>query len=174
MQHTQGHTLCIRDENASDYDAITEVTIAAFKTLPISQNNEQFIIQALRAASALTLSLVAELNGEVVGHIASSAVTFQGGNTGWEGLGPLSVHPDLHRRGIGSALMRECLSRLKQAGAKGCVLIGDPAYYVRFGFESWPGLTHEGVPNENVMALAFGAERADSRVCFHPAFGEEA
>lgn len=170
MHTVQGQTLSIRDEIETDYEAITEITKAAFETVPVSRQTEHFIIKALRADNALTLSIVAEMNGKVVGHMASSAVSFSYGYEGWEGLGPLSVQPDCQSSGIGSALMRECLTRLKAVGAKGCVLVGDPGYYERFGFASWPDLTHEGVPQEYVMALAFGDERARGQVSFHPGF----
>ena len=66
--------MIIRKETTSDIDAITTVTIAAFKTLEVSNQTEQFIIKALRAADALTLSLVAEIEGQVVGHISFSPV----------------------------------------------------------------------------------------------------
>ena len=69
----------IRKETASDIEAITQVTIAAFRTLQISNHTEQFIIKALRAARALTLSLVAEIDGRVVGHIAFSPVVISDG-----------------------------------------------------------------------------------------------
>ena len=171
MTTNQESTLVIRHEIASDIEAITEVTKAAFADVPISRQTEHFIIHALRADGALTLSLVAELDGEVIGHIAASDVTFPDGCTGWHGLGPLSVTPECQRKGIGSALMKECLARLRADGSKGCVLVGDPNYYVRFGFASWPDLTHEGVPQENVMALSFSDTNASGQVSFHPGFG---
>ena len=68
--------LVIRNETPDDVGAITEVTIAAFKTLAISQHTEQFIVEALRAAKVLTLSLVAEIDGRVIGHIPHGTVTF--------------------------------------------------------------------------------------------------
>jgi len=91
--------MIIRKETASDVAAIAEVTIAAFKTLPISNHTEQFIINALRAADALTVSLVAEIEGRVVGHIAFSPVTISDGAIGWYGLGPVSVLPEYQKKG---------------------------------------------------------------------------
>jgi putative acetyltransferase len=85
--------IVIRNEMDDDVSTITEVTIAAFKTLAISNHTEQFIIEALRAADALTVSLVAELNGRVTGHIAFSPVTISDGTPNWYGLGPVSVLP---------------------------------------------------------------------------------
>jgi putative acetyltransferase len=128
----------IRQETHSDIEAISEVTKAAFENHPISSHTEQFIVIALRAAGALTVSLVAEAGGHEVGHIAFSPVTISDGSLNWYGLGPISVWPGYQRQGIGKALMREGLLRLKTLGANGCVLAGDPAYYERFGFRSFP------------------------------------
>ena len=93
--------LTIRSETDADAGAIADLTIAAFRTLPISNHTEQFIIAALRAAKALTVSLVAEIDGRVVGHIAFSPVTMSDGFPGWYGLGPVSVLPEFQRQGIG-------------------------------------------------------------------------
>ncbi len=86
--------MIIRKETTSDIEAITQVTIAAFKTLPISNHTEQFIIKALRAAGVLTLSLVAEVDGCVVRHVAFSPVIISDGTKDWYGLGPVSVLPE--------------------------------------------------------------------------------
>ncbi|MBN1695747.1 N-acetyltransferase, partial [candidate division WOR-3 bacterium] len=111
--------MIIREETTSDIDAISQVTIEAFKTLGVSNHTEQFIIKALRAAGALTLSLVAEIDGRVVGHIAFSPVTISDGVKDWYGLGPISVLPEYQRKGIGKALIQEGLSRLKCLDARG-------------------------------------------------------
>ena len=71
--------IVIRNETDADVGMITEVTMAAFKTLEISNHTEQFIIEALRAAKALTVSLVAEVDGRVIGHIPQGTVTFHEG-----------------------------------------------------------------------------------------------
>ena len=163
--------MIIRDETPADYGAITEVTIAAFKTLPISNNTEQFIIHALRNAGALTISLVAEIDGEVVGHIAFSPVAIADGSTDWYGLGPVSVLPELHKQGIGKTLVLEGLSRLEALGTKGCALVGDPEYYVRFAFENIPTMIHEGIPQEYFLALPFTDEIPAGTVTFHEGFG---
>jgi putative acetyltransferase len=73
------------------------VTVAAFKTLDISNHTERFIIEALRAAGALTVSLVAEIDGRVIGHIAFSPLTISDGTQYWYGLGPVSVLPEYQR-----------------------------------------------------------------------------
>lgn len=164
-------TFIIRNEAASDADAIAAITAAAFANHPHSRHTEQFIIHALRKAGALTVSLVAELDGEVVGHVAFSPVTVSDGSAGWYGLGPVSVRPDMQRRGIGKALIRQGLSFLRDRGAAGCVLVGNPDYYARFGFRHVPDLTYEGVPPQYFLALPFGELRAKGAVAFHPAFG---
>jgi len=162
--------MIIRPETDADMEAIAEVTKAAFENHPISQQTEHFIIAALRAANVLTISLVAEVDGRVVGHVALSPITISDGSEDWYGLGPISVLPEYQRRGIGKALMHEGLSRLKALGAKGCALVGDPDYYERFGFRSVPELTHEGVPQRNLLVLPFGESRPQGIVEFHPGF----
>jgi putative acetyltransferase len=163
-------TIVIRDEAESDAAAITQVTVAAFATLEISNHTEQFIIEALRSAKALTISLVAEVDGRVVGHIAFSPVAVSDGGRNWYGLGPVSVRPEYQRRGIGKALIEEGLSRLKKLGAKGCCLVGHPQYYRKFGFENVAGLFHEGIPQEFFFALAFDGRFPQGTVTFHEAF----
>jgi len=160
----------IRSETSADVSAIAEVTVAAFKTLAISNHTEQFIIAALRAAKALTVSLVAEVDGRVVGHIAFSPVTISDGSPNWYGLGPVSVLPECQRRGIGSALIQEGISRLKDLGARGCCLVGHPEYYRRFGFQNIRGLGHEGVPEEVFFALSLGGHIPQGIVEFHAGF----
>lgn len=162
--------IMIRDETESDAAVITQVTAAAFETLEVSSHAEQFIIEALRRAGALSLSLVAEADGRVVGHIAFSPVTISDGAKNWYGLGPVSVLPEYQRRGIGKALMVEGLSRLRKLGAKGCCLVGHPQYYRKFGFQTMAGLVLEGVPPEVFFALSLDAHYPQGNVMFHEGF----
>ena len=162
--------MVIRSETAADIEAITDVTVAAFEDHPISQQTEHFIVIALREAGALSLSLVAEMDGRVVGHIAYSPLQISDGTSDWYGMGPVSVLPELQRQGIGSALINQSLSMLEEMGAKGCALVGDPNYYSRFSFRNYPELVHEGVPPEFFMALPFGDEVPTGTVTFHQAF----
>ena len=136
----------IRPERHEDVDAIRAVTISAFKDMPHSSQTEAAIVDALRTAGAMTISLVAIQDGEVVGHLAFSPVTLNGEANGWYGLGPVSVRPDRQRTGIGQTLILEGLGRLRQLDAQGCVVLGDPGYYGRFGFVSDPGLRYGDVP----------------------------
>jgi putative acetyltransferase len=162
--------IVIRSETDADASAIAEVTVAAFETLEISSHTEQFIVEALRAAGALEVSLVAEVDGRVVGHIAFSLVSISDGTENWYGLGPVSVLPEYQRRGIGKALIQEGLRRLKELGAKGCCLVGHPQYYKKSGFENVAGLVHEGVPQEAFFALSFDGRYPQGEVIFHEAF----
>ena len=162
--------IVIKDETNADVDSITEVTAAAFKTLEISNNTEQFIIIALRAAKALTVSLVAELYGRVIGHVAFSPVAMSDGTPHWYGLGPVSVLPVYHRQGVGTALIQEGLSRLKKLNAAGCCVVGHPGYYRKFGFENVAGLRLDGVPPEVFFALSFDGNIPQGTVEFHEAF----
>ena len=162
--------ILLRDETAEDAAAIGEVTVAAFASLEISNHTEQFIIEALRAAQALTISLVAETTGRIVGHIAFSPVVISDGTQNWYGLGPISVLPAYQRMGIGSALIRTGLARLQALGADGCCLVGHPEYYRRFGFENSAGLGHKGVPPEVFFALPFHGRLPQGTVAFHESF----
>jgi putative acetyltransferase len=162
--------IVIRSETDADVDAITDVTVAAFKTLAISNHTEQFVIAALRAAGALTLSLVAEVEDRVIGHIAFSPVTLSDGTRNWYGLGPVSVLPAHQRQGVGKALIREGLARLKAMNAQGCCLVGHPDYYRKFGFINMPGLVLEGVPPELFFALPFDGQAPEGTVTFHAGF----
>jgi len=160
----------IRNETDADIDAIAEVTTAAFKTLEVSNQTEQFIITALRAAKALTVSLVAELDDRVVGHISFSPVTISDGTKDWYGLGPVSVLPEYQRQGIGTALIQEGLSGLKKLNAAGCCVVGHPNYYRKFGFDNPSGIVLEGVPSEVFFALSFSGHTPQGTVTFHEGF----
>jgi putative acetyltransferase len=160
----------IRNELASDHDAIRLLTMAAFEHHPFSRQTEHFIINALRKSDALALSLVAEIEAQVVGHIAFSRIEISDGTPDWYGIGPVSVLPDRQRKGVGKALMAEGLSKIREAGAKGCALVGPPDYYARFGFKNIPKLTHEGVPQEVFLVLPFESSIPQGSVTFHEAF----
>ena len=162
--------IVIRNETDADIGAITEVTVAAFKTLEISNHTEQFIIEALRAANALTVSLVAEVDSHVIGHIAFSPVNISDGTQNWYGLGPVSVLPEYQRKGIGKSLIKEGLSQLKELNAQGCCLVGHPDYYKILGFKNMSGLIHEGVPHEVFLALSFDGHIPQGTVIFHEGF----
>lgn len=162
--------LVIRQESPSDSAAIHAVTTAAFLSAPHTAHTEQFVVDALRKAGALTISLVAEQAGEIAAHVAVSPVSLSDGSTGWFGLGPISVKPELQGKGIGSLLMQAALRLLRERGAAGCVLVGDPSYYSRFGFKPEPSLTLPDVPPQYFQALPFGPSLPRGVVTFHEAF----
>jgi len=161
----------IRSERPTDIDAIEQVTLAAFMGKFSDNPTEHLIVNGLRNAGALSLSLVAELNKKIVGHVAFSLVTINGENLNWYGLGPISVLPELQKQGVGSKLIKEGLSAIRALGAKGCALEGSPVYYQRFGFRSYPGLIYEGSPApEYFMALPFYEDVPQGKVEYHQAF----
>ena len=163
--------ITIRPETPSDYEPIEQITIAAFSGKPYSDQTEHLVIRRLREAKALSLSLVSEKNEAVVGHIAFSVVKINGEDKQWYGLGPVSVLPSFQKQGIGSALIKEGLARIRDLGAKGCVLEGNPDYYQRFGFKSYPNLIYEGaLAAIYFMGLPFYNEVPVGKVEFHQAF----
>ena len=162
--------MTIRNEQAQDIEAISRLTEVAFRNEVHSSHTEHFIVNALRRTGQLSISLVAAEHDEILGHVAISPVSISSGVTGWYGLGPISVRPDRQGKGIGSALMRAALQQLRQQGAAGCVVLGDPAYYGRFGFKAHPGLELPDVPPEYFQALSFTGELPVGVVKYAAAF----
>lgn len=162
--------LQIRPETPEDVDAITALTAQAFLNAPHTSHTEHFIVNALRAAGQLSVSSVAEDDGNLLGHVALSPVTVSDGSTGWYGLGPISVVPAQQGKGIGSQLMQHALAALQVLGAGGCVVLGDPGYYRRFGFSPQPGLVLDGVPPEYFMVLRLHGPLPQGSVQYHAAF----
>lgn len=160
----------IRQERPEDAAAIASVIEEAFADHPHSNHTEHRLVEALRTAGALAASLVAVEDGEVVGHIAFSRVSIGGTDSGWMIMAPLAVRTARQRQGIGQALVRVGLEAIRIRGASGCVLVGDPAYYGRFGFAPRPGLAHKGVPPEYVLAFTFGDPIPAGDITCHPAF----
>ena len=160
----------VRHEKLSDTESIELVIIEAFCDVPHSDQSEHHIVRALRAAGVLTLSLVAEDQGMIIGHVAISPVSISGGASEWYGLGPISVLPAYQNNGVGSELMRQIMNELKLIKASGCVLLGDPNYYGRFGFRSVPDLTLPGVPAEYFQAISISGTLPKGEVAYHDAF----
>ncbi len=159
----------IRNETADDIPAIRRVVTDALKMLAQSTGTEAAIVETLRNNGALTLSLVAEDEGEVIGYLAASMAKINTQN-GWGLIGPLAVLPSRHHQGIGTALMQEALRRLRTTN-QGAALVGDPAYYCRFGFRPFPGLVVAGLPPEVVLAFPFDGNQPCGDLIHHPAFG---
>ncbi|MBD7959291.1 GNAT family N-acetyltransferase [Comamonas avium] len=162
--------LHIRNEQPQDIATITALTVAAFASAAHSSHTEHCIVNALRRSQQLSVSLVAVLNEDIVGHVAASPVTISSGAQGWFGIGPISVSPKHQGQGIGSALMQAALTELQQLCAMGCVVLGEPGYYSRFGFAVHPGLELPGVPPEYFQALSFGPALPQGTVQYHAAF----
>ena len=167
-RHSGG--IVIRPETPGDLEAIRRVTERAFRGKPYASGNEPDIPDALRDAGALSLSLVAEDDGEIVGHVGFSPAFAADGSTGWYTLAPVSVAPAHQRQGIGGALIREGLSRLGALGARGCIVLGDTRYYPRHGFVPRPDLAPAGAPAEHFMVLRLDGRPATTRVDFHRIF----
>lgn len=160
----------IRPEQPSDAAVIHRLTEAAFKDMPFSDGDEQYLVDALRADGDLALSLVAEDTARIVGHIAFSRVAISDGMQDWYDLGPVSVCPELHHRGIGSGLIRRGIADLRTRGAAGIVLLGSPQYYSRFGFVHEPRLRYPGPPPEYFQCLVLVGEMPEGTVTYAPAF----
>ena len=164
----------LRHEEPKDCEAIRNIVYAAFlnhpQHLPGSLPTEHKIVDCLRESGALALSIVYVDNGEIVGHVAFSPVLINGEMLGWYGIGPIAVRPDRQGQGIGSSLMNEGIRQIKEIGASGIVLVGDPNYYCRFGFKSVPELTLDGVPAKYFMGLSISGAIPPGAVTFHDAF----
>jgi len=161
--------MLLRSEEPSDAVTIAQIIRDAFAGAPHSSGTEAEIVNALRRGDALTLSLVAVQNDEIVGHLAISPVSLTDAE-GWYGLGPVSVTPQQQRSGIGTQLIREALWRLKEMGANGCVVLGEPAYYQRFGFRYEPKVTFADVPPPYFQIQSFNGEQVSGSVAYHAAF----
>lgn len=162
--------MIVRDETRADEPVIDALIADAFRGHPRSLGDEPRIVRGLRECGVLTVSLVAEDSGRIVGHVAFSPVQIAGAICHWFGLGPLSVHPDRQGRGIGSALVHEGIRHLRERSARGCVVLGYPAYYQRFGFQVEPRLTLAGSTPGHFMALCLDPPSPEGRVGYHPAF----
>jgi putative acetyltransferase len=158
----------IRPEIHTDIDAIYQLTQTAFAPMPYSDGDEGACINKLRADGDLTISLVAVEAQAIVGHVAFSPVTIAGVSDNWFGLGPVSAAPEKQKTGIGSALIKKGLAQIKSLGAKGCVLIGDPNYYCRFGFVGDGRLTYRDLPSEVVQWLSFTDEKPSGVLKYSP------
>ncbi len=161
----------IRLEAESDKATIHALTTAAFDPMPFSDGDEPDLVDQLRDDGDLTLSLVAEDETRIVGHIAFSPVTIEDGSEHWYGLGPVSVWPDLQHQGVGGALIRRGIADLTAQGARGFILLGSPVYYSRFGFKHEPQLTYPGPPPEYFQALLIQGALPQGEVSYAPAFG---
>lgn len=163
----------IRPEQPKDMAAIESVIVEAFRHATHASHTEQFIVRALRDSGQLSVSLVAVASGKVIGHVALSPVTISDGSAHWYGLGPVSVAPAYQGQGIGSQLVGQSFAQLHNLGASGCVVLGDPAYYARFGFKAKPSLVLPDVPPQYFQAIAFVDSVPSGTVSYHEAFASK-
>lgn len=162
--------MLIRDETPDDIDAIHDLTSTAFKPMPYSDGTEAEIVRRLGAAGDLKISLVAEEDCEILGHVAFSPVTIEGAHDGWFGLGPISVKPERQRQGIGKAMIARGLELLNEMGASGCALIGNPEIYSRVGFSSGGQLKYLDLDTRLVQRIVFQGSPPSGTLQFAPAF----
>jgi putative acetyltransferase len=160
----------VRAERHGDEAAIAEVTRRAFEHHPHSDQTEHLIVERLRKQGALEISLVAELDEQIVGHIAFSPIGMSGGASGWFGLGPVSVEPEHQGQGIGRALIEAGLSQLRQQRAAGCVVMGDPGFYQKFGFLHQIQLKLPDCAPQYFLALGLQGPVPSGIVAYHAAF----
>lgn len=161
--------MILRPEQAADIAAIRAITQAAFATAPYSDGSEGQIIDQLRADDDLAMSLVADQDGAVVGQVTLTAVSIGDSKSGWFGIGPIAVAPEKMGQGIGSALMKAAIDHLNTIGAAGVVLVGDPAYYARFGFVADGSVTYGGLPSEIVQHLVLNGPLQTGAITYPPA-----
>lgn len=164
--------MLIREERPEDIAAIHRINASAFDT-----ETEASLVDALRAQGAVIVSLVAEEQGELVGHILFSPVSFSSERRiPVAGLAPMAVQPKWQNRGIGSALVRAGISHCQQLGYEAIVVLGHPHYYPRFGFVPSVkyGIRSEyDVPDEVFMVLELKPDAlkdVTGVVRYHPAF----
>lgn len=166
--------MIIRQERQVDVENIRAVNLAAFPT-----RTEADLVDALRRQATPLISLVAEEDANIVGHILFSPVTLTSEpRLSLMGLAPLAVVPSRQRQGVGSRLVREGLERCREVDAAGVVVLGHPEYYPRFGFLPASRLSLRSeydVPDEVFMAreLREGALKdLSGTIRYHPVFGD--
>ena len=164
----------IRPETPADEPLIRKLNYTAFKNHPHHEPGaepvEHLIVDNLRKAGVLTVSLVAEEVGKILGHVALSPVKIDGEDRNWFGLGPVAVLPSMQGQGVGSKLVRAALEQLQDKGAEGFVVLGEPAYYQRFGFRHIEDIVFPGVPSEYFMAMPLTEEVPSGDVTYQAAF----
>lgn len=163
-------SLVIRPETPADQAAIHDITKRAFAPMPYADGNEQDLIDRFRAAGALAISLVAELHGAVAGQVTFTEAFAADGSPGWYALGPVAVEPELQAKHIGSKLIETGIAMLRERDAAGCILVGNPAYYSRFGFGPFPDLCPDGEPAEYFQILPLRVKLPETVIGFHPLF----
>lgn len=129
----------LRQENPADYEQVFKLTELAFANMPFADHDEQFLVERLRKSEFFIpgLSLVAESDGKIIGHILLTRLKIQGTETEFESLSlaPVSVLPEFQKQGIGGMLIRKAHQVATNLGYKSVILVGHPEYYPRFGYK---------------------------------------
>jgi putative acetyltransferase len=168
--HIRAMGISVRFERLSDHAAIRDVTQRAFAPMPFADGDEHDLISKLRDAGVLALSLVADQGGIVIGQVTFTPAFAADGSEGWYTLGPVAVEPSAQHKGVGCQLIEAGLELLRQRGAAGCVLVGNPLYYCRFGFTLAPHLAPEGGHAEYFQILPLRVAEPKAVIDFHPLF----
>jgi putative acetyltransferase len=164
--------ITIRGQEWAEHRRVSRVIAKAFAGAPHSDGTEAAIYERLFSCLETEASYVAVTRfRRIVGHVVFSEVKIDGRDCRWCGLGPLSVLPRWQRRGIGSALVEEGLAALRRLRWEGCVVLGDPTFYGRFGFEHDPDLVYPGPPAEYFQRIVFNGPAPKGVVSYNPAFG---
>jgi predicted N-acetyltransferase YhbS len=172
----------IRKETPDDHRHVIDLTEKAFEALEISDHNEGQLVEKLRKAPAFIeeLSLVAELNGHLVGHILFTPVIIDNTAQQFQSLilAPVSVLPEFQKNGIGGELILAGHQKAKELGYTSVILLGHPGYYPRFGYKpasKWGIKTQIPLPSDDVfmaVELTTGAlSNVSGMVIFPPEFG---
>ncbi|MFE0502501.1 GNAT family N-acetyltransferase [Lysobacter soli] len=159
----------IRTETQDDHAAIRALLGEAFAESDGKGRIEQRIVDALREDGELSLCLVADIDGRIAGVAVFSPVAIDGAQS-WYGLGPVAVAPRDQGHGVGTALIRAGLAELADRGAAGCVVLGEPAYYARFGFNNDGELHYADAPPQYFQSLAFNDDAPKGEVRYHNSF----
>lgn len=151
---------------------LSHLLFEAFSGHPHSVQNEYEIVEKLRSSHSL-ITEITDYDGDLLtGYCAFSPLLLNGKPAKWAGAGPLAVLPGYQNKGMGTALMQEGIRKLQSLGYEGCVLVGDPVFYSRFGFMPHQDMILENIPAEYFLVLSFSGIIPKAKVAFHPAFME--
>ena len=163
-------TFHVRPETPGDATSIAALIDSAFAGVPYADGDEADLVAKLRSLGDLSVSLVAEEQGRVVGHIAFSPARPADGTPGWFSLGPIAVVPERRGAGIGSALVTAGIEAIAKMGARGCILVGYPGLYARCGFVPAPNNAPSDQPAEFFMYRLLSGDVPAGPIHFHEAF----
>ena len=163
----------IRKFKNNDLEPVKSLLLKAFHNHPHGNPEtgvvEHFIVEKLVQDNADICSMVACDNDEIIGFITYSQVKINESDLNWVGLGPVAVLPEYQKQGVGKTLIEETLNSVKDK-FNGCVVMGDPQYYMNFGFEVIEGLFFDGVPQEYFLSKVFKDNAPLGNVQYNKAF----